>query len=67
MVSMANCLETPLLSCIRLPVMTIQSNQQITFRDLYPAVYRNVTGSHVRIIDTGNFSLDTPVIEFFSG
>lgn len=46
---------------------TLQSNQQITFRDLYPAVYRNVTGSHVRIIDTGNFSLDTPVIEFFSG
>jgi ABC-type branched-subunit amino acid transport system substrate-binding protein len=43
----------------------IQSDPGITFRKLYPAIYRNVTGSHVRMIDTGNFSLDTPVMKYF--
>ncbi len=42
----------------------IKSNPDITFRDLYPETYRRVTGSHVRMIETGNFSLDTPVMEF---
>jgi len=42
----------------------IRSNPDITFRELYPATYMKVTGSHVRMIDMGNFSLDTPVMEF---
>jgi ABC-type branched-subunit amino acid transport system substrate-binding protein len=42
----------------------IKSNTNITFRELYPAAYKKVTGSHVRMIDTGNFNLDTPVMKF---
>lgn len=46
-------------------VDTLQMNPNITFRELYPTVYNKVTGSHVRMITTGNFSLDVPVLEFF--
>jgi ABC-type branched-subunit amino acid transport system substrate-binding protein len=42
----------------------LRADRTITFQDLYPAVYRNVTGSHVRMITTGNFRTDTPVIAF---
>jgi ABC-type branched-subunit amino acid transport system substrate-binding protein len=46
-------------------VMTIlQSNPDITFRQLYVAAYEKVTGSHVRMITTGNISIDQPVMEF---
>jgi ABC-type branched-subunit amino acid transport system substrate-binding protein len=45
-------------------VSAIRSDPDITFRELYPAAYRRVTGSHVRMINTGNFSLDTPVLKF---
>lgn len=45
-------------------VSTLQAKPDITFRELYPAVYRSVTGSHVRMMDTGQFSLDTPVMTF---
>lgn len=45
-------------------VSTIRANPRITFRELYPATYRSVTGSHVRLIDTGGFGLDTPVMEY---
>lgn len=45
-------------------VSTLQAKPDITFRELYPAVYRSVTGSHVRMVDTGQFSLDTPVMTF---
>ncbi|MDO9325922.1 MAG: C13 family peptidase [Methanoregula sp.] len=43
---------------------TLQADRNITFRQLYPAVYRKVTGSHVRMISTGNFNMDTPVMEY---
>jgi len=42
----------------------IRANPDITFRQLYAAAYENVTGSHVHMIDTGNFTLDQPVREF---
>jgi ABC-type branched-subunit amino acid transport system substrate-binding protein len=45
-------------------VSAIRSNANITFRELYPATYKQVTGSHVRMINTGNFNLDTPVLKF---
>jgi ABC-type branched-subunit amino acid transport system substrate-binding protein/glycosylphosphatidylinositol transamidase (GPIT) subunit GPI8 len=45
-------------------ISTLKSNGNITFRDLYPATYRKVTGSHVRMISTGNFNLDTAVMNF---
>ncbi|MDD1702421.1 MAG: ABC transporter substrate-binding protein [Methanoregula sp.] len=47
-----------------LGVMNDDAN--ITFRDLYAATYEDVTGSHVKMKDTGNFSLDTPVREYLS-
>lgn len=47
-------------------VSAIQANPDITFRELYPAAYKSVTGSHVRMIDTGSFSLDTPVMKYLS-
>jgi len=43
---------------------TLKANGNITFRQLYPATYKRVTGSHVRMIDTGNFSIDMPVAEY---
>ena len=43
---------------------SIKANNNITFRDLYPVTYERVTGSHVRMISTGNFDLDSPVLEF---
>lgn len=45
-------------------VSAVKADRNITFRQLYPATYRKVTGSHVRMINTGNFSLDTPVLKF---
>ncbi len=45
-------------------VDAIHTNGNITFRQLYPVTYKKVTGSHVRLITTGNFSLDTPVLKF---
>ncbi len=42
----------------------LRSNRDITFRQLYPAAYEKVTGSHVRMITTGNVSIDQPVMEF---
>jgi len=43
---------------------SIKANGNITFRDLYPATYERVTGSHVRMISTGNFDMDAPVLAF---
>jgi len=43
---------------------TIRANGNITFRDLYPATYTRVTGSHVRMISTGYFDQDVPVMTF---
>ena len=45
-------------------ISTLKANGNITFRDLYPATYARVTGSHVRMISTGNFDQDVPVLEF---
>lgn len=45
-------------------ISTLKANGNITFRDLYPATYTRVTGSHVRMISTGNFNQDVPVLEF---
>ncbi|MDD1703156.1 MAG: C13 family peptidase, partial [Methanoregula sp.] len=45
-------------------VSTLRANTNITFADLYPATYKKVTGSHVRMINTGNFNLDSPVMKF---
>jgi glycosylphosphatidylinositol transamidase (GPIT) subunit GPI8 len=45
-------------------ITALQSDTNITFRELYPATYARVTGSHVRLVDTGEFSLDTPVMRF---
>ncbi|WP_321507737.1 C13 family peptidase [uncultured Methanoregula sp.] len=42
----------------------LQSNRDITFRELYAAAYDKVTGSHVRMITTGNVSIDQPVREY---
>jgi ABC-type branched-subunit amino acid transport system substrate-binding protein len=42
----------------------VRSDPDITFRELYIASYEKVTGSHVRMMTTGNFSLDMPVREF---
>jgi len=43
---------------------SIRADGNITFRNLYPATYRKVTGSHVRMVSTGNFNLDMPVREY---
>lgn len=43
---------------------TLRADGNITFRQLYPAVYRKVTGSHVRMISTGNFNVDMPVMQY---
>jgi ABC-type branched-subunit amino acid transport system substrate-binding protein/glycosylphosphatidylinositol transamidase (GPIT) subunit GPI8 len=43
----------------------LTSNPTITFRELYIAAYDQVTGSHVRMVTTGNISLDEPVQDFF--
>ncbi|MDD1693844.1 MAG: ABC transporter substrate-binding protein [Methanoregula sp.] len=43
---------------------TLRANGNITFRELYPAAYKKVTGSHVRMISTGNFNQDVPVLTF---
>jgi glycosylphosphatidylinositol transamidase (GPIT) subunit GPI8 len=45
-------------------ITTLRANGNTTFRELYPTVYKKVTGSHVRMISTGNFSMDMPVLEF---
>ena len=45
-------------------ITTLRADGNITFRQLYPAVYKKVTGSHVRMISTGNFATDTPVMEY---
>jgi len=45
-------------------ISTLRANGNITFRDLYPATYARVTGSHVRMISTGNFDQDVPVLKF---
>ncbi|PKG32747.1 C13 family peptidase, partial [Methanoregula sp.] len=45
---------------------TLRANPEITFRELYPATYKTVTGSHVRMVDTGQFDLDTPVMAYLS-
>ncbi|MCX6688253.1 MAG: ABC transporter substrate-binding protein [Methanoregula sp.] len=45
-------------------ISLLQSNPDITFRQLYMAAYEKVTGSHVRMITTGNVSLDQPVREY---
>jgi glycosylphosphatidylinositol transamidase (GPIT) subunit GPI8 len=45
-------------------ITTLQANGNITFRQLYPEVYTKVTGSHVRMLSTGNFNIDTPVIKY---
>jgi len=47
-------------------ISTIRANGNITFRDLYPATYARVTGSHVRMISTGNFDQDVPVMTFLT-
>lgn len=44
----------------------IRANPEITFRELYPATYKTVTGSHVRMVNTGQFDLDTPVMAYLS-
>jgi hypothetical protein len=43
---------------------SLQSDPDITFRELYPATYKKVTGSHVRMISTGKFNMDEPVLMF---
>lgn len=44
---------------------TMRANPDITFRDLYIAVYEKVTGSHVRMLNTENFgNIDLSVREF---
>ncbi len=45
-------------------ITTLQADSNITFRQLYPEVYRKVTGSHVRMISTGKFDIDTPVMKY---
>jgi glycosylphosphatidylinositol transamidase (GPIT) subunit GPI8 len=45
-------------------VNILRLNPDITFRQLYAAAYEKVTGSHVRMITTGNVSIDEPVREF---
>jgi ABC-type branched-subunit amino acid transport system substrate-binding protein len=45
-------------------ITILQSNRNITFRQLFAAAYEKVTGSHVRMITTGNVSIDQPVMEF---
>ena len=48
-------------------VSLIRTNPDITFRELYTAAYERVTGSHIRMITTGNVStLDSPVREFLT-
>jgi hypothetical protein len=45
----------------------IRSDPDITFRELYTTAYERVTGSHVRMVTTGNVStLDNPVREFLT-
>ncbi|HEX3001081.1 MAG TPA: C13 family peptidase, partial [Methanoregula sp.] len=45
-------------------ISTLRSDTNITFRNLYPAAYTKVAGSHVRMVSTGNFNMDEPVLEF---
>lgn len=45
-------------------ITLLQSNRDITFRQLYASAYEKVTGSHVRMITTGNVSIDQPVMEY---
>lgn len=47
-------------------ISTLKANGNITFRDLYPATYARVTGSHVRMISTGYFDQDVPVMTFLT-
>lgn len=42
----------------------LRSDPAITFRDLYTQSYAKVTGSHVRMKATGNFSTEEPVREY---
>jgi ABC-type branched-subunit amino acid transport system substrate-binding protein len=44
---------------------TLKEDKNITFRDLYPATYARVKGSHVRMMNAENFKdIDVPVLEF---
>jgi ABC-type branched-subunit amino acid transport system substrate-binding protein len=45
-------------------IILLKADPKITFRELYTAVYEKVTGSHVRMITTGNVSIDMPVMEY---
>ncbi|MHB8164085.1 MAG: C13 family peptidase [Methanoregula sp.] len=45
-------------------ITTLQADGNITFRQLYPEVYKKVTGSHVRMKSTGKFDIDTPVMQY---
>ena len=45
---------------------TLQADGNTTFRQLYPEVYKKVTGSHVRMIITGKFDIDTPVLKYLT-
>ncbi|MEI7857720.1 MAG: C13 family peptidase, partial [Methanomicrobiales archaeon] len=45
-------------------ITTLQENGNITFRQLYPEVYKKVTGSHVRMISSGNFDMDMPIMKY---
>lgn len=47
-------------------IQSIRADRNITFRELYPATYKKVTGSHVRLITTPGFALDTRVLTFLS-
>lgn len=45
----------------------IRADPEITFRELYVAVYEKVTGSHVRLLNEENFgNIDMPVMGFLS-
>jgi glycosylphosphatidylinositol transamidase (GPIT) subunit GPI8/ABC-type branched-subunit amino acid transport system substrate-binding protein len=46
-------------------ITSLKANGNVTFRELYPEVYQRVTGSHVRMISTGKFDMDTPVLQYF--
>jgi glycosylphosphatidylinositol transamidase (GPIT) subunit GPI8 len=43
---------------------SLKADGNITFRELYPATYERVTGSHVRLINTGNLNMDMPVRDY---
>jgi ABC-type branched-subunit amino acid transport system substrate-binding protein len=42
----------------------LAEDPDITFRELYLATYEEVAGSHVRMITTGNVSIETSVMEY---